>query len=144
MNYDKIFSFASNTAMIGWLILMFMPFWKSREKFLAGIVVAGLSVTYAWLIISRFSFGDMASFGTLDRVAELFTSKQMLLAGWIHYLAFDLFVGIFIHNNAHKHRINHWHLLPVYLCTFMLGPIGLLLYFIIRWFITHKYFAANY
>jgi len=144
MDYNKIFSLASNTAMAGWLILMFMPFWKSREKFLAGIVVAGLSITYAWIIFSGFSFGDMKSFGTLDGVAQLFRSKHMLLAGWIHYLAFDLFVGIFIHNNAYKHHINHWILLPVYFFTFMLGPIGLLLYFIIRWVNSKKYFAANY
>ncbi len=144
MDYDKIFSLASNAAMVGWLILMFMPFWKSREKFLAGILVVGLSLTYAWLIVTGFSLGDMANFGTLNGVAELFTSKHMLLAGWIHYLAFDLFIGIFIHNNAQKHQINHWILLPVYFCTFMIGPVGLLLYFVIRWIVTRNYFASNY
>jgi hypothetical protein len=80
----------------------------------------------------------MASFGTLDGVAELFTSKQMALAGRIHYLTFDLLVEIFIHNNAHKYKINHWLLLPVYPCTFLLGPTRLLLYFIIRWIATQE------
>jgi hypothetical protein len=63
----------------------------------------------------------MASFGTLDGVAELFTSKQLPLAGRIHYLTFDLLVEIFIHNNAHKYKINHWLLLPVYPCTLLLA-----------------------
>lgn len=144
MFYDKIFSIASTVALIGWIVLVFFTFWRSREKYLAGLIVMGLCITYSWLIFSGLSLADLQKFGTLEGVMELFTSKQVLTAGWIHYLAFDMFTGIFIHNNAQKYGINHWLLLPIYFCTFMLGPFGLLLYLLLRWAVTKKYFLPNH
>jgi hypothetical protein len=66
------------------------------------------------------------------------------VAGWVHYLAFDLMTGLFIKRNALKHGISHWLLIPCLFLTFMFGPIGLLLYFLIRLIITKQYFADNY
>jgi hypothetical protein len=75
---------------------------------------------------------------------ELFKNRTLVTAGWVHYLAFDLLTGIFIRKNAQKHGINHWLIVPCLLFTFMLGPIGLLLYLLLRWVITKNYFANNY
>jgi hypothetical protein len=75
---------------------------------------------------------------------ELFTNPRLVTAGWIHYLAFDLLAGLFIRNNAQKHGISHWILIPCLLFTFMFGPVGLLLYLLIRWMITKSYFADNF
>ena len=62
----------------------------------------------------------------------------VMLAGWIHYLAFDLIVGSVVMRNAHEHDIAHgWVVVPILFC-FMLGPIGLLLYWIIRTVKTRK------
>ncbi|HYJ37307.1 MAG TPA: abscisic acid-deficient protein Aba4 family protein, partial [Chitinophagaceae bacterium] len=80
----------------------------------------------------------------LPGVMELFTQPGIVVAGWVHYLAFDLMIGIFIRRNAIKHRINHWLIVPSLLFTFMLGPIGLLLYLIIRTITTKQYFAENF
>ena len=79
------------------------------------------------------------SFGSLDGVAALFVNREALLAGWIHYLAFDLLTGIFIVNNARKNGIGIALLLPCLFFTFMLGPVGLLLYLLIRWTRTKNY-----
>ncbi len=61
----------------------------------------------------------------------------MLLAGWLHYLAFDLFVGAWEVRDASTHGVPHVLVVPCLLLTFLLGPIGLLAYHAVR-LITHE------
>jgi hypothetical protein len=68
----------------------------------------------------------------LSGVVALFSKAGNLMFGWTHYLAFDLFIGTWQAEDAHKNRIPHWLMIPVYFLTLMFGPMGLLLYFIIR------------
>ncbi|MDP9230613.1 MAG: ABA4-like family protein, partial [Bacteroidota bacterium] len=91
-----------------------------------------------------FNPADEKSFGSLAGVMALFQNPRLLVAGWVHYLAFDLLTGVFIKNNSLKHGISHWLVIPCLFFTFMLGPVGLLLYMIIRWIVTKYYFAENY
>jgi len=145
MTPDSIFQYCSSLAMVGWLIIIIAsPLWSGFDKFLIGIVITLFGIIYAWLIVQSFNPGDFQKFGSLDGVMELFTNKTLVTAGWVHYLAFDLLTGIWIKKNALTHNISHWLLIPCLLLTFMLGPIGLLLYLIIRGFATKNYFARNY
>ena len=145
MASETIFKICSAIAMIGWIVLAFVtPFWSKTNKFIIGVVVALLCIVYTWLIIESFGFDDLKSFGTLDGVALLFQDRTLLTAGWVHYLAFDLFVGTWITMNGRKHGINHWLLVPLLLLTFMLGPVGLLIYLLVRWWRTRHYFSENH
>ena len=72
---------------------------------------------------------------------ELFTSPRAVLAGWVHYLAFDLMVGWFIVSNAAKHGLNRYLLIPCLLLTFIFGPMGLLLYLAVRAVALRKHFV---
>jgi hypothetical protein len=145
MNADTIFQLASGLAMLGWLLLILLsPFVFYIDKFLIGIVIALLCIVYAWLIIGYFKMDDMSSFGSLDGVMKLFTSRELVTAGWVHYLAFDLMVGVWIKRNSIKYNLPHLLVVPCLLLTFMLGPIGLLLYLLIRFGKTRRYFAENY
>jgi len=54
------------------------------------------------------------------------------LAGWVHYLAFDLFIGSWEVRDANRHGIPPWAIIPSLILTFLFGPMGLLLYFLIR------------
>src|SRR5688500_4168320 len=108
MSPETIFSLCSNIAMAGWIILIFLPFWFHSDKFILGIIIALLAIVYAWLVMDSFQFSDIKKFGSLQGVMELFQNPVMLTAGWVHYLAFDLLVGIFIKRNAVKHNISHW------------------------------------
>lgn len=145
MSPDSVFQTCSTIAMAGWLILIITsPFWSSFDKFLVGIVVTLFAIVYAWLIFQVFRPEDFEKFGSLTGVMELFTDKTAVTAGWVHYLAFDLLTGIWIKKNAQKYGIHHLILLPCLLLTFMLGPIGLLLYLSIRAVKTKQYFASNY
>lgn len=144
MTPDSVFSICSSIAMIGWLILIIAsPFWFDSDKVLIGIIITLLAVVYAWLIAQSFHPGDFEKFGTLNGVMELFTNRTAVTAGWVHYLAFDLLTGIWIKKNSERYGISHLLIIPCLLFTFMLGPVGLLLYLILRMVKAKQYFAEN-
>ena len=131
MNVEQIFSMAGILAMLGWLLLVILPRQPIAQR-IAGIVLPlVLSAVYLVLIAQHFQ-GAEGGFGSLADVAALFKKPELLLAGWIHYLAFDLFIGAWEIRDSHRHGIPHLVMIPCLLMTFMLGPIGLLFYFAIR------------
>jgi hypothetical protein len=79
------------------------------------------------LIIARFGSSD-GGFGSLALVQKLFADPYALLAGWVHYLAFDLFIGSWIVEDALARRAPVWLRVGVLPFTFMFGPMGLLFY----------------
>ncbi len=143
MTPEIFFKIANALAMIGWIILIFLPRYQS-DKVILGIFVTLLSVVYTYLVLTEFTIADLKSFGSLQGVMTLFQSSPVLLAGWIHYLAFDLVVGLWIKNNSLKHGIHHWYIVPCLLFTFLLGPVGLLLYLVTRIFVSRRYFSENF
>lgn len=131
---ETIFSLCGMLAMLGWAGLILLPRWHVTRDWLAPVVAPLLiAAVYAWLMAS---FTDRApengGFGSLAQVAELFTVPELLLAGWIHYLAFDLFVGAWEVKDAQAQGVHHLLVIPCLIATFMAGPAGLLLYWIIR------------
>jgi hypothetical protein len=145
MSPDSVFQTCSTIAIVGWIVLLIIsPFWSSFDRFLIGIIITLFAIVYALLIFQVFTPGDFEKFGSLNGVMELFTNKTAVTAGWVHYLAFDLLTGIWIKKNALKYNIHHLILVPCLLLTFMLGPIGLLLYLLVRSIKAKQYFVANY
>jgi hypothetical protein len=134
MNPELIFTICSNLALISWLLLfVFYPKpWVYRVLF--SVVLVIFALLYLAYIIPGMSGNAEGGFSSLEEVALLFGKKEALLAGWIHYLAFDLFVGMWMAQDSLKIKLSRWILLPCLIFTFMLGPLGLLLYFIIRSF----------
>jgi hypothetical protein len=141
MNPDQVFSICNTLAMAGWIILIFLTFWKKRDQYVFGIIIVLFAIIYSWLIFSSIDRDIFKNFSTLNGVSNLFANRQMLLAGWIHYLAFDLLAGIYIVRNGEKNNINHWLTTPTLMLTFLFGPFGLLLYFLLRWTRTRKYLS---
>jgi len=132
MDVDVVFSIASSVALISW-IMLFVFYDKSwiYPVLLSGVVVF-LGILYLYYMSVGFTGGAEGGFGSLKDVRLLFASDQALLAGWIHYLAFDLFVGMWMSQDAFRLKINRWILLPCLFFTFMMGPVGLLLYLTVR------------
>lgn len=141
MTPEKIFSLCNSFALIGWIVLIFIPFWKKRDQYVLGFIISLLAVAYSVIIFSTVDKDIFSSFSTLAGVSELFADKTILLAGWIHYLAFDLLAGIYIVRNASKNGIHHWLTVPTLFFTFLFGPFGLLLYSVLRWIKTRKFFS---
>ena len=131
MPLEQIFSMATLLAMIGWLILAILPKQPVMQIISGVIIPLVLSVGYLFLIAQNLR-GAEGGFGSLADVATLFQKQELLLAGWIHYLAFDLFIGAWETRDAQRNGIPHLVVIPCLIMTFMLGPIGLLFYFAIR------------
>lgn len=138
MKAEQIFSIASSIAMISWIILAIAPRWViTRKVILSGAIPLLLSAAYLILVFLFLGKAD-GGFGSLADVMKLFTNEWAVLAGWIHYLAFDLFVGVWETKDAQAKGISHWFVIPCLFLTFMLGPVGFLLYCVLRFFLTKK------
>lgn len=138
MTADKIFSIANLLALLGWILLIFAPRWKGTGKIvLSGAIPLLLSVAYLVLIVLFFGKSE-GGFDSLANVMKLFTNEWAVLAGWIHYLAFDLFVGSWEVKDAQSRNISHWFVTPCLLLTFLLGPIGFLIYSVLRFFLAKE------
>ncbi len=132
MTPERLFSFASTIVLPGWLLLVFAPRWKWTARFICALVIPVLlGLLYLYIILVHWR-GSEGGFGSLGQVSDLFQSPWLLLAGWVHYLAFDLFIGAWEVRDAQRERIHHLLVIPCLFLTFMFGPIGLLLYLGLR------------
>lgn len=132
MTASTLFSICNTVALLGWILLIV----AGRLKWVSGLVTAYIipgviGLLYAFIAASH--WGETpGGFDTLEGVASLFSNRWMLLAGWIHYLAFDLFVGSWEVRDAHEKGVPHLLIIPSLALTFMFGPAGLVLYFVTR------------
>lgn len=137
---ETIYSIINTIALIGWICLIFFP----TKRWTFGIVASGgvsiiLTIFYIYFLAAAMTGESTGGdFSTLAGVKLLFQTDMGVLAGWAHYLAFDLFIGAFITSNAQKLGLTHWKITPCLILTFLFGPIGLLTYFIIRAVMTKK------
>lgn len=143
MNWEILFSLANGWAMIVWLALAFAP---RGPKMLALIMYLGafmLCFAYALLLggmmtglidggVGESAASADAGFWTLAGVMALFAAPGGALVGWIHYLAFDLFVGMWIARDADQKGFSRMVQFPILLATLFAGPVGLLIWLIIR------------
>ena len=135
MEPELVFNIANNGILIFWLLLIVAPKWKGTEIAVHSILIpVVLGLTYLWLIVTGFMGGmpNGAGFFSLSGVMAFFTSPAAATAGWVHYLVFDLFIGAWEVRDAGRRGISHWAVIPCLIVTLMFGPIGLLLYLVLR------------
>ncbi len=134
MKAEQIFTIANLVAIVGWLLIAILPRWRgTRLVVLSGAIPLLLSTAYLVLIVMFFGAAE-GGFDSLANVMKLFTNEWAVLAGWIHYLAFDLFIGAWEVRDAERRGVAHLWVIPCLVLTFLLGPIGLLAYSILRLF----------
>ena len=132
MSADNIFSICNSTALAGWLLLVFAGRKRWVASLITGVILPLLfAIAYLGLLVAHWKETE-GGFGSLTGVAALFSNHWLLLAGWIHYLCFDLFIGSWEVRDSLERGISQWLVLPCLFFTFMFGPVGLLLYFTIR------------
>lgn len=127
--------------MLGWVALALAPLKRTLCVAFARILALLLAAGYLAQYFLTTETVDGAGFGSLAEVTALFSAPGNLMLGWTHYLAFDLFIGSWEVEDAAKEGVPHWLLLPCLFLTLMLGPIGLLLYFAIK-FAKRRFFPA--
>lgn len=143
MNAELVFSVANNAVLPAWLLLAVAPGWRWTERLVHSAAFSlAIAALYGAAIVPALS-GAEGSMFTLAGVQQLFADPTAALAGWLHYLAFDLFIGAWEVRNARRLAISHWLVLPCLALTLMLGPIGLLAYFVLRWAHGHAVVPAD-
>jgi len=129
---EALFSWAGQIAMLGWLILIFLPRHIRLLFFIPQYFIpVGIGLLYSGLVLTHFFSGD-GSYGSLAGVRILFENDYMLLAGWVHYLAFDLFIGAWIAQRADEIGMSRLIQAVILVATFMFGPMGLVLFLAMR------------
>lgn len=132
MTPDALFRIANSLALLSWIVLAAAGRRRHVATLLTGVLVPlVLAGTYSALIAVHWGEGT-GSFQTLTGVGELFSNRWLLLAGWIHYLAFDLFIGSWEVRDSARLGIPHLVVIPFLALTFFFGPAGLLCYFLLR------------
>mgnify|MGYP005991732099 CR=1 FL=1 len=132
MDPHNLFALSGPLALIGWGALMLSPLIPKLAQWVAGLAVPlVLSVAYTALILVNWADAP-GGFASLDEVMLLFTVPAVALAGWLHYLAFDLFVGAWVARCAQAEGMPHLMVIPCLLLTFLFGPAGLVLFLILR------------
>ncbi len=129
------FKLATAISVVGWLLIVLLPTWGHTEPVVRWGVVVLLSGLYVYLLFFARSLDTEKTrghFRSLNGVISLFKSPRVVLAGWVHFLAFDLLVALWIRSDAASLNISHWMLIPVYVLTLMFGPAGVLAYVALR------------
>jgi hypothetical protein len=129
---DLIFTWANGVALAAWVLLAALPARRWVTAFVAGTAVPALfAVAYIAILAVQWR-GSAGGFSSLAAVAALFGNPWMLLAGWVHYLAFDLLIGSWEVGDARERGIPHLWVVPCLGLTFLFGPAGWLLYVAVR------------
>ena len=136
MNYETLYTLINLSVLPAWLLLAVLPRANITNTLVhSGLYPLGLGVFYIVVIVMALGFGmgaEGGSFNSAAGVSQLFSHPLGILVGWSHYLVFDLFVGAWQARDARRRGVPHLALVPCLFFTLMLGPVGLLLYLIVR------------
>lgn len=128
----SIFQIVNLLALLGWLTLILFPNRLLAIKRVKYGLVSLLALTYLFLMFPLLPELSGDSFSSLENVKELFKHDQMVTAGWIHYLVFDLFVGVYIIENSIKVGLKRWKYTLCLPFTFIIGPLGLIMFYVFK------------
>ncbi|OBX20422.1 hypothetical protein A9995_01510 [Erythrobacter sp. QSSC1-22B] len=140
MAWDAIFGAANMLALVMWAGLILLPRWPALLAAVLYLGIGLLCLAYAALLVGIVSGGiepvggqsPSLDFTSIEGVRAIFASDGGLTVGWIHYLAFDLFVGLWIARDGDAKQFSRLVQAPILLATFLAGPLGLLLWLAIR------------
>jgi hypothetical protein len=143
MEPQTLFAIAGYLILPGWLLLIFAPRWNYSARLINAVTIPMLlAVLYIWLAVFHLK-GSEGGFNSLEQVRLLFQNPYLLLAGWIHYLAFDLFIGSWEVRDAKRLKIPHLATVPCLLLTFFFGPAGLFCYMMLRFFMRKRILISD-
>ena len=141
MNWNIAFTFVSWLAMLAWFALIVLPRGEIVKTliFYCGIGLLCLAYSVLFLLVITNALdphavegAGAAGFTTVEGVRNIFMSDGGAVIGWTHYLAFDLFVGLWIARDADNKGFSRLLQAPVLAVAFVAGPLGLLIWLLIR------------
>lgn len=136
MNWDTAYLAINALVVPAWALLVFLPAASITRKLVhSGLYPLVFGLVYATSLGAALVFGVSdpgAGMSSLGAVMSLFDHPNGIITGWSHFLVFDLFVGAWIARDARRRSIPHLIILPALVFSFVFGPIGLLIYMLIR------------
>jgi hypothetical protein len=143
MDLDQLFSLAGLLAIGGWVALVLSPLRPGVAQALAAWIIPSVLGLIYGALLARYWTEAGGGFSSLSEVGMLFSHPGLLLAGWLHYLAFDLLVGAWEVREARRIGLPHGAVLPALLLTFLFGPIGFLAFLALRGLWLGKHFSSR-
>ena len=127
---ELLFQVVNLTVAPFWLLMIFLPHWRITRAIIGSPwMLAPLPLLYAILVVPKLpEVIPLLLTPTLTGIAALLGKPEAALIGWVHFLAFDLLVGRWIFLDSAKKGISAWFTAPILVLTFLLGPLGLLVY----------------
>lgn len=131
LSASEIFTYSSLLVIPAWALLILFPKWRWTRVLAAYVTPAVLSMVWILITIDNFTPAG-GGFGSLAQVTEMLSDPWFVVAGWQHALILDLFVGAWEARDAQRLGIPHGFVIPCLILTFLAGPIGLIVYFVVR------------
>ena len=131
---ETIFQLSNLLVVPFWFLMILLPHWRWTKRIMASLwTVVPAALLYAILVLPNFLalLGELAS-PELASIAALLGTPEGAMIGWIHFLAFDLFVGRWAYLDSREKGFTAWLVSPILFVVFMFGPLGLLLYLAMR------------
>lgn len=132
--YDQLFQLSNLLVMPFWFLMILLPFWGWTKRIIGSPwIVAPAALLYATLVLPQAGglLGELAN-PQLAQIAALLGTPAGATIGWVHFLAFDLFVGRWVYLDSRERHLTAWLVSPILLMVLMFGPMGLLLYLLVR------------
>jgi len=131
---ETVFTLSNLFVLPFWLLMIFLPHWSWTQRIMRTLwPVVVLAVVYALLLVTQIGAGGGSLLNpTLDGIAGLLGTPAGATVAWVHFLAFDLFVGRWVYLDSREWGMSAWLASPALFFVFLAGPLGLLLYLILR------------
>jgi hypothetical protein len=133
---ETLFSLSSLLVMPFWFLIIFLPAWKWTKRILSSPwIVGGAALLYAALVLpSVWQVLPAVINPSLRGISSLLSTPAGATIAWLHFLAFDLFVGRWVYLDSREKNLSPFIISPILFFVLMLGPLGLLLYLVVRSF----------
>lgn len=131
---ELLFAAVNLAVMPFWFLVIFLPGWGVTRRAASSYgVLLPLPIAYAVLLVPKLpDVVPVLLSPTLEAIASALGTPEGALLGWVHFLAFDLFVGRWVYLDSRERRVPWWVSSPILLLSLMFGPLGLLTYLLVR------------
>ena len=146
---EEIYNYFTIEMLYYWVNLGVLPFWviliffsqSQLCRFFVTSIFPIFILSAAYILILYKSYLSSYDFNNnftlylgLENLSNLFSNNFYLITFWIHFIAINLFIGGWIVKDSQKFQINKILLFFPLLTTYLIGPLGLFLYWLIRIF----------
>jgi hypothetical protein len=131
---EALFQIGNILVLPFWLLMIVLPHWRWTKRIIGSPwIAAPTALIYAILVLpSAATLLPALTQPTLAGIATLLGTPEAAAIAWAHFLTFDLLTGRWAYLDSRARKISAWIMAPVLLLTFLLGPLGFLLYLLVR------------